>query len=150
MFCLYSRISRNYISTMANILMVEDDLDYAKVVVKVMEKMGHSVDLETDATRALGRLKAKRPDLILLDVMFPEDSFAGLELARALQDPAHGLKEVPILLLTAVNEKLAPGFTSLDIDNSFFPVTEFLDKSVDLDVLTNRITGLLSESGKKK
>jgi CheY-like chemotaxis protein len=136
--------------TMANIYMIEDDLDYADVVIKVMKSMGHTVEVESDPAKAIPRLKAKRPDLIILDVMFPEDSFAGLELARTLKDKAKDLKDIPILLLTAVNEKYSVGFSNLDIDNSFFPVSDFLDKSVDLDVLKNKVTKLLEEGAGKK
>jgi CheY-like chemotaxis protein len=132
---------------MANIYMVEDDTDYAGVVVKVLGSIGHRVEVEADPSRAIEHLKAKRPDMILLDVMFPEDSFAGLELARTLnRDP--DFKNTPILLLTAVNEKYSMGFSSLDIDNSFFPVSDFLDKSVDLDVLKAKVTKMLGEKGK--
>jgi len=134
---------------MANIYMVEDDVGYAGVVVKVLGSMGHVVEVETDPSQAINHLRQKKPDLILLDVMFPEDSFAGLELARTLnRDPV--LKGTPILLLTAVNEKYSMGFSPLDIDNSFFPVSDFLDKSVDLDILKAKVTKMLGEKDKSK
>jgi CheY-like chemotaxis protein len=131
---------------MAKIFLVEDDTDYASVIVKVLGSMGHTVEVETNPARAVERLKEEMPDMILLDVMFPEDSFAGLELARSLNaDPE--FKGIPILLLTAVNEKYSMGFSNLDIDNSFFPVSDFLDKSVDLDVLKAKVTKMLEEKG---
>ena len=135
---------------MANIYMVEDDRDFADAVVRVMKSMGHFVEVEPDITRALEHLRENRPDLIILDVMFPEDSFAGLEFARTLQKEGPQLRGVPVLLLTAVNEKYAMGFSAMDIDNSFFPVADFLDKSVDLDVLKNKVAQLLADSAKAK
>ena len=132
---------------MADIYMVEDDADYASVIVKVLGSLGHTVEVESDPARALVRLKLKRPALLLLDVMFPENSFAGIELARILNhDPA--FTDMPILLLTAVNEKYSMGFSSQDIDNSFFPVSDFLDKSVDLDVLKEKVTNMIAGKGK--
>lgn len=135
---------------MANIYMVEDDRDFADAVVRVMKSMDHFVEVESDITRALEHLRENRPDLIILDVMFPEDSFAGLEFARNLQKEGSLLKGVPILLLTAVNEKYSMGFSAMDVDNSFFPVADFLDKSVDLDVLKNKVAQLLADSAKAK
>jgi len=135
---------------MADIYMVEDDVDYANAVVKVMKSMGHSVEVESDTKRALEHLRRKHPDLIILDVMFPEDAFAGMELARALRKEGGDLKGIPILLLTAVNEKCSMGFSSMDVDDSFLPVSDYLDKSVDLDVLKNKVAGLLSQGAKKK
>lgn len=134
---------------MAKIFVVEDDTDYANVLIKVITTLGHTTEVESDPGKALTRLKESRPDLIILDIMFPEDSFAGLELARTLQKKDGGFNDIPILLLTAVNEKYSMGFSNLDIDNSFFPVSDFLDKSVELDVLKAKIIRLLAQGNTK-
>jgi CheY-like chemotaxis protein len=134
---------------MANLYMIEDDMDYANVVAKVVKSMGHTIEIESDTVRALERLKHKQPDLIILDVMFPEDGFAGMEFARTLKNQSPEVKNIPILLLTSVNEKQSMNFTTLDIDNSFLPIADFLDKSVDLDILKSRITKLLETSSKQ-
>jgi hypothetical protein len=54
------------------------------------------------------------------------------------------LKKIPILMLTAINTKFPLGFGSKDIDEEWMPVTEFLEKPVDFDVLRDKVAKLLS------
>ena len=91
------------------------------------------------------------PDLVILDVMFPESDTAGFTFARAMRHFNEKLKDIPILMLTAVNTKFPLGFSSIDIDNNWLPVNDFLEKPVDLDVLRERVSRILytakSENG---
>jgi response regulator RpfG family c-di-GMP phosphodiesterase len=75
--------------------------------------------------------------------MFPENSYAGFELARTMHQQNKDLKEVPILMLTAVNARFPLGFSSEDIDETWMPVTEFLEKPVDLGALREKVADLL-------
>ena len=70
---------------MAYILIVDDDEDFATATAAVLRSAGHEVDLELDANEALSRMERRRPDLVVLDVMFPEDLSAGFRVARALR-----------------------------------------------------------------
>ena len=88
-------------------------------------------------------LKAKQPDLVILDAMFPENSSAGFELARKIRQSDETIKHVPILMLTAVNSKFPLGFCDKDIDDAYMPVEDFLEKPVDFDILKNRVMTLL-------
>jgi DNA-binding response OmpR family regulator len=74
--------------------------------------------------------------------MFPEDNFAGFELARAMCK-SRDLNRIPILMLTGVNEKLGTRLDTLDTDNSFLPVSDFLQKPVNLDELAGKAKSLL-------
>ena len=74
--------------------------------------------------------------------MFPEDDFAGFELARAMRQ-CGSLKRIPILMLTGVNDKLLLNFSTLDLDSSWLPVSDFLDKPVDVDQLASKAKALL-------
>jgi DNA-binding response OmpR family regulator len=78
--------------------------------------------------------------------MFPEDSTAGFELARAMRKKYEGLQQVPILMLTAVNTKFPLGFSARDIDEDWLPVSDFLEKPVDLDVLEQRVAAILART----
>ena len=55
-------------------------------------------------------MELKPPDLLVLDVMFPEDACGGFELARALRSRDDLLAEMPILMLTAINTAFPLGF----------------------------------------
>jgi DNA-binding response OmpR family regulator len=129
---------------MSYLLIVDDDEDFATAVATVLRGRGHEVRMELDLSAAVSCMKERRPDLLLLDVMFPEDSTGGFELARAMRWRYEALKDVPILMLTAVNTRFPLGFSAKDIDDDWMPVTEFLEKPVDLDVLAERVDTILA------
>ena len=80
------------------ILVVDDDPNIARLVRSYLEQDGFSVDVLLDGSSVLPAARARRPDLIVLDLMLPGTD--GLEITRQLRaDPA--LSTVPILMLTA-------------------------------------------------
>jgi len=129
---------------MSYLLIVDDDEDFATAVATVLRGKGHEVRMEVDLSAAVRSMTDRRPDLLLLDVMFPEDSTGGFELARSMRWSHQNLKDVPILMLTAVNTRFPLGFSEKDIDDDWMPVTEFLEKPVDLDVLAERVETILA------
>ncbi len=131
---------------MAYLLIVDDDEDFADAVAKVLRDAGHEVGVELTTEGALSSMQQRRPDLVVLDVMFPENSAAGFELARTVRHHDEKLKGLPVLMLTAVNVKFPLGFNTRDIDDTWLPVAEFLEKPVDLDVLRNKVSELLQRS----
>ena len=129
---------------MAYLLIVDDDEDFASTTATVLRKEGHDVQIELDTDDAAQSMENKLPDLVILDVMFPEDASAGFEFARFMRHQER-LKGIPILMLTAINTKFPLGFGSKDIDERWLPVTDFLEKPVDFDVLLNKVAQLLHE-----
>jgi hypothetical protein len=55
-------------------------------------------------------------------------------------------------MLTAINAKspVGFGFSSADIDEDWLPVTDFLEKPVDLDVLLERVSTLLAKPAQSR
>lgn len=128
---------------MAYLLIVEDDEDFASAVATVLQADGFEVDIKLDPESAMQAIKRRRPDLVILDIMFPEDSSAGFTLARKIRDYIEKAGNIPVLVLTAVNQRFPLGFSDRDIDEEWLPVSEFLEKPVDMDVLLNRVKALL-------
>jgi CheY-like chemotaxis protein len=128
---------------MSYLLIVDDDPDFASSVATVCEALGHEVATVHTTSEALERVAQRRPDGLLLDVMFPEDPTAGFELAREIRR-RHG--NLPILMLTAVNQQFPLGFSNKDIDPKWLPVVDFVEKPVDFDLLRQKISRLLSGS----
>lgn len=129
---------------MPYLLIVDDDEDFASTTATVLRKEGYDVQVELDIDSAVKSMESRPPDLAILDVMFPEDASAGFELARLMRHEKEKLKNIPILMLTAINTKFPLGFGSKDIDEDWMPVTEFLEKPVDFDVLREKVAKLLS------
>jgi DNA-binding response OmpR family regulator len=129
---------------MSYVLIVDDDEDFSTAVATVLRGEGHDARIELDVSAAIRSMTERLPDLVVLDVMFPEDSTGGFELARKMRRSDNALKDVPILMLTAVNTRFPLGFSSKDIDEDWLPVTDFLEKPVDLDVLADRVAAILA------
>ena len=128
---------------MAYILIVDDDEDLVSATSTVLRGAGYEVKALPDTGDAIPSMQEKTPDLIILDVMFPEDSMAGFKLTRAIRNESEKLKKIPILMLTAVNSKMPMGFNSDDIDEAWLPISDFVEKPVDLDVLLAKVKKLL-------
>ena len=131
---------------MAYLLMTDDDEDFLVATAIVLRKAGHEVDTETQTDKVVERIRKRMPDLLILDVMFPEDASAGFDLARTIRRTFQDMK---ILMLTAVNTKFPLGFNASDIDDEWLPVTDFLEKPVDLDVLRDRVEALVAKKNKE-
>ena len=127
---------------MAKILIIDDDVDFTASVGDVLEGLGHTVTKEHTTDTVLELVQSIQPELIILDVMFPEDSSAGFNAARLLR-ATDSTAQIPILLLTAVNAKFPYGFSAKDIDESMMPVNEFLEKPIDFDLLISKVNQLL-------
>lgn len=126
---------------MPRIYVVDDDKDFAEAVAEVLKLEGYEVELEHDSARALDGVRDLQPDAIVLDVMFPENPSAGFEVARRVRED---FPNIPILLLTAVNQEFPLGFSDKDIDSKWLPVAEFLEKPVDFDLLCQKIAKLVN------
>lgn len=80
---------------MPRILIVEDDERLAMLTQDYLRKNGPDVAIETDGTRAIRRIIAEQPDLVVLDVMLPGSD--GLTVCREVR----AQYQQPILMLTA-------------------------------------------------
>jgi len=79
-----------------NILIIEDDLDIARLVRLHLEDLGCGVQMETDGESGLRAARTDRYDLVVLDLTLP--GIDGLEICRQIRS---GEAYVPILMLTA-------------------------------------------------
>ena len=133
---------------MAYVMIIDDDEDFANAAAKELRAVGYEVQVELDTSSAVASMESRRPDVVILDVMFPEDSSDGFNLARTMRHYNEKLKDIPILMLTAVNAYHPMGFSSRDIDDHWLPVSDFLEKPVDFDVLQKKVEDLLLKTKK--
>jgi DNA-binding response OmpR family regulator len=79
------------------ILVVEDNLDQARMLATLIRLMGHEVRCEDNGAAAIAAARRLRPDLVLLDLGLPGGD--GFEVARRLREEfGAGLR---IIALTA-------------------------------------------------
>lgn len=125
---------------MPRILMIDDDPDIIFSLRIVLEAHGHEVHELSSVRHLLDEVRRVAPDLIILDVMFPEDPQAGFEAARLLHKTPE-ISDIPVILLSAVNDrsKLAFAFSDDDISEDFMPVVAFVEKPIEPKVLLDLI-----------
>ena len=80
------------------ILIVEDEQPIREMIAFGLRRAGYDVSEAEDCVEARARIAHKRPDLLLVDWMLPDQS--GLELTRQLKRDKD-TQEVPIIMLTA-------------------------------------------------
>jgi DNA-binding response OmpR family regulator len=83
----------------SRVLVVEDDLTVAEVVLGYLRRAGFEVEHAAEGLRALEVAERTPPDLVILDLMLP--GLDGLEVCRRLQARA----QVPVIMLTALGEE---------------------------------------------
>lgn len=132
---------------MATIRIIDDDVEFAQSMAVFLQKEGHSVSIYDDTEGMAEEMARDRPDLLILDVMFPENPAAGFDLARIIRK-TEAIQYLPIIMLTAVNQKFPMDFSAGDIDQDWMPVQDFLEKPIDMLELLNKIKMLLSNAGK--
>jgi len=80
------------------ILIADDEQNIVISLEFLMKREGYQVSIAADGEEAVARIRAEKPDLVLLDVMMPKKS--GFEVCQEVKaDPA--LQSVRILMLTA-------------------------------------------------
>ena len=127
---------------MGYILIIDDDLDLADATAAVLKSDGHEVGIQGDIESAFESFKNRRPDLVILDVMFPGNASGGFDMARRI---AAATKQVPILMLTAINSHFQLDFSASDIEESWLPITEFLEKPVNITELRKLAKDLIEK-----
>jgi len=123
------------------ILIIDDDADILDITKAFLEAKGYKVGQARTGKEALKKVKASKPNLILLDVMMPK--MDGFWLCRVLKsDPA--LQTIPIIFLTAVDDAQSR------IEGQKCGGDDYLTKPFDLDALEVRIKALLKKLSKSE
>ncbi len=117
---------------MKKIFIVDDDRNIVESLSIVLKSEGYDISQQYDQEDVVENCIKFKPDLVILDVMFPENDSAGFEMARALKADAN-TKKIPILMLSAVNARgiYSGTFSNRDRDESFLPVNEFVEKPIN-------------------
>ncbi|HEY6582849.1 MAG TPA: response regulator transcription factor, partial [Rubrobacter sp.] len=96
----YNRVKeRETKSTVAKVLIVDDEPNIREVVGLYLRRDGHAVVSASDGEQALSLFSSAVPDLVVLDLMLPK--VGGLEVCRRMQAE----RRVPLIMLTARGEE---------------------------------------------
>ncbi len=127
---------------MAKIMIVDDDIEIAENLAVILSNAGYQVDMLDSTDGAEEKIGASAPDLLVLDVMFPDNPVAGFDLARKIRRKST-TRNIPVLMLTSINQEFPMDFSGNDIDDDWLPVQEFMEKPVDAVKLLGAVKRLL-------
>ena len=126
---------------MSTIYIVEDDRNISEIESFSLKNSGYDVAVYENAGSFYAALQVKVPNLILLDIMLPdEDGLTIVEKLRA--DPL--TKKTPIILVTAKTTEMDK-VKGLDIG-----ADDYLTKPFGVMELISRVKALLRRSGEDK
>ncbi len=89
---------------MAKILVVDDEPDTVEMIKTALETASYQVVAAYNGQQGIEKARKEKPDAIILDIMMPEKD--GFVACKELKGDL-ALKEIPILILTAVSEHFA-------------------------------------------
>ncbi|MDA3938937.1 MAG: response regulator [Spirochaetia bacterium] len=116
---------------MQRILIIDDDEDIIETVGSLLKFEGYDVDFAITTEKGIEKLEENIPDLVLLDIMFPDKKTKGFDAAAIIKDL---YADLPLFVFTAINREYAFDFSMDDIK-----ADEFINKPVKLDRLLELI-----------
>jgi DNA-binding response OmpR family regulator len=121
---------------MANILIVEDDIDIAQGLAEFLEPKGYQLDFAYHGKQAIAHLNEQRYDLVLLDVNLP--FINGFDVCRSLLQGK--LAQLPVIIMSArgTTDDILEGFDS--------GAWDYLVKPFSFAELSARITANLAKA----
>jgi GAF domain-containing protein/DNA-binding response OmpR family regulator len=138
---LKEQVSHSQLGTKGNaarLLIVDDDDSIRSLLEQELGDAGYMIDEASNGKEALAKVRANKPDLIILDVMMPEMN--GFDVAAVLKNDPQTM-DIPIIVLSIVQDK-ARGFR--------IGVDRYLTKPIDTGLLFNEIGSLLEQGKSKK
>jgi len=105
------------------ILVIDDDDDIADNTRRILSYEGFDVITSDRVEDGLKKIEKDNPDLVLLDIMFPEGKTLGFEAAIEIKKLR---PELPVFAFSAINREYAFEFQKEDIH-----VEEFIVKPID-------------------
>jgi CheY-like chemotaxis protein len=123
----------------AKILLVDDDPDFVEATRIVLESAPYDVTVAYNGEEALQKVKEVNPDLIILDIIMPEQD--GFKTCEALKsDPE--LSRIPVIMLTSLSQRM--GETAFSVTNGMMLEAEdYVDKPIAPDELLKRVEKFL-------
>lgn len=119
---------------MGHILIVDDEVDIRELLKYNLEKEGHTTDVAENGAVALDRIRDRKPDLMLLDVMMPV--MDGIQTCETIKEDQTN-KDILICFLTARAEDYSQ-IAGLEAGGD-----DYIAKPIKTKVLVSRINALL-------
>lgn len=123
---------------MTKILITDDDPDFVEIISMILKEAGYQVDFAASGDEALQKMRASRPDLLLLDVMM-SSVLDGVNVSFEMsEDPQ--LKTIPIVMISSIPDSANADQFPTD---EFVPISAWITKPVQPAALLQTVERLL-------
>ncbi|MBS1607249.1 MAG: GAF domain-containing protein, partial [Bacteroidetes bacterium] len=122
----------------ATILVVDDDDSIRSLLQQELNDAGYIIEEATNGKEAVAKVRDRKPDLIILDVMMPEMN--GFDVAAVLKNDPQTM-DIPIIVLSIVQDKTRGYRIGVD---------RYLTKPIDTNLLFSEIGDLLEQGKSRK
>ncbi|MCF8023929.1 MAG: response regulator [Desulfobacteraceae bacterium] len=113
------------------ITVVDDDPDLVEAVCMKLESKNYRVEKAYDGEEALEKVRAEKPDLLILDVMMPRKN--GWVVCEELKND-DTLKDIIVVMLTAVGDAVqSTSYTHHEGKTTL--ADDYIPKPIDMDKL---------------
>lgn len=125
----------------AKILLVEDELNIAKLFEFNLKKAGFKVEIANNGNKGFTMAKEVNPDLIISDIMMPETD--GFEFRKLILQDSE-LRKIPFVFLTAKGEEedILEGY---DLD-----IQDYIIKTASTKVVIAKVNAILNSHKKER
>ncbi len=127
------------------ILLVDDDRDFVEATKIILESVPYQVAVAYDGSEALAKVRAEKPDLIILDIIMPQED--GFKVCRALKEDPQ-LARIPVIMLTSLSERMGETIFSVT-DGLMLEAEDYVDKPVSPQELLAKVAKFLEERSKE-
>ncbi len=123
------------------ILIVDDEVEQIEFASIVLESSGYTPITAMDGKEAMKKVKAEKPDLILLDIMMPEQGGIGM-----YQDLKHDkeTKNIPVIIVTGIARGGHFDDLILRQDQDIPAPDGYIEKPMNADAMLKMVSDLLS------
>ena len=119
------------------VLVVEDDIFLSQLLTNRLTKAGVNVIRAADGEEGLAKLRADKPDLMLLDLILPKKS--GFELLEKMRsDPA--LSGTPVIIVSNLGQE-----SDIKKGRELGAIEYFIKAKTSIDGLVERVKLILEE-----
>lgn len=116
------------------VLVVDDDADFVLAVRMVLEGGGYQVEEAANGAEGLSKMRANRPDLVLMDVMMASPLDGYYTTQEISDDPQ--LRDVPILMVSSI---ATTQYVSSFPTDQYLQVVDFISKPIEPETLLAKV-----------
>jgi len=116
------------------ILIVDDDADFVLAVRMILESAGYVVEDAPNGAAGLKKMRANRPNLVLMDVMMTSP-LDGYYATQAISDDPE-LSQVPVLMVSSIASTEHAGSFPTD---QYLNIVDFVAKPPDPQQLLAKV-----------